>query len=263
MRNLLLILCVLIVLFGCKPNDNVNNVSSGEIRVISLSPGITNTVIDAGFEEHLVGRSSFCFHADQSLPVVGDLLEVDYERLLLLSPTHVFVQQTVSGVDPHLLELAGSGKFLLQSWPVDRLSDIQTLYGDVTEMFGGVRKVIDVQSEVLNEIESPVLIITQGIEGTAGLSFGKDTYLDDVFNVIPLQNVLNRSGWISLSFEDIGRLDPSTIIVVSDSEIKESSLSDLHSLGCTVIPFVHEHVLVPSSQIVDVARQLQKISLTP
>ena len=78
-----------------------------------------------------------------------------------------------------------------------------------------------------------------------------------------IQNVLDRSGWISLSFEDIGRLDPSTIIVVSDSEIQESSLSDLHSLGCPVIPFVHEHVLIPSSQIVDVARQLQKISLTP
>jgi ABC-type hemin transport system substrate-binding protein len=262
MRNLLITLFVCLLFFGCKPNTREQNGQS-EIRIISLSPGITNTVIDAGFEGSLVGRSSFCFHADENIPVVGNLLEIDYERLLKLSPTHVFVQQTVSDTDSHLFKLAEQGNFELHDWPINRVSDIQTLYGDVTEMFGGSRKEITISNNTGHELQSPVLIITQGIEGSAGLCFGKDTYLDDLLNEMEIDNVLERTGWISHSFEDLGRLDPQIIIVVSDSEIKESVLVDLRSLGFPVIPFVHEHVLIPSSYIVDVAEQLQKITHSP
>ena len=232
------------------------------IRIVSFSPGITNTIIDSGYGNSIVGRSAFCFHADQSIPVVGDLRTIDYERLLKIAPTHVFVQETVAGVDEHLRALASQGAFKIRVCPIDRVDEIQILYGDIVELFSGTREALEFTDLAESNFPSPVLLITQGIEGNAGLVFGKNTYMDDILQTIHVQNIVEKTGWISLSLEDIGRLKPEAIIVVSDSEMNDSSLDSLRSLGFPVIPFVHEHVLVPSSYVVDVARELQRLPYT-
>ena len=260
MRNFIIV-SLLFVFGACHPNSG--QVEQGDVRIISISPGITNTIIDAGYEQFLVGRSPFCFHANQEIPVVGDLRNIDYERLLRLSPTHVFVQKTASGIDAHLLALATQGNFELRAWPLNRVSDIQVIYGDVTEMFGDLRLSFQIDTSENQLVPSPILVITQGIEGNAGLSFGKETYIDDVLQMMGVENVVHQSGWVSLSLEDIGRLQPKAIIVVSDSLINEGSLSSIRSVGYRVIPFVHEHVLVPSSYIVDVAKKLQEVIIEP
>ncbi len=261
MRNILCAVFIFLLIGACRPNNEETR--SVGVRIISLSPGITNTLIDAGYEDLLVGRSAFCKQANQKVPVVGDLRSVDYERLLSLSPTFVFVQQTVSGVDPHLLKLAHDGVFALRSWPIDRLADIQQLYGDVTELIGEKRLPLEVVTPKEHALPSPLLVITQGMEGSAGLCFGKDTYIDDLLQAIGVENLVQHSGWISLSLEDIGRLEPEAILVVSDIEINKNSSAGIRSLGFPVIPFVHEHVLIPSSSIVEVAQELQKVRLEP
>lgn len=250
-----------LILVGCHSADE--DVSQDGIRIISLSPGITNTLIDAGFGHYLVGRSPFCSHANQNIPVVGDLRNVDFERLLKIAPSHVFVQQTASGIDEHLLALATQGKFKLHSWQIDRLDDIKTLYSEMTGLLGGSQLTLELSQPTEVTFPSPVLVITQGLEGSAGLSFGTETYIDDVLLGMGIRNVLQQSGWISLSLEDIGRLNPEVIIVVSDSAIVDGTLVGLCSLGYPVIPFVHEHVLVPSSYIVDVAKKFQELNIEP
>jgi len=261
MRKIFCAVWILFLLGSCRPNNEDNHAEG--VRIISLSPGITNTLIDAGYEDLLVGRSPFCKQAKKDVPVVGDLCNVDYERLLLLTPTHVFVQQTASGVDPHLLKLGHDGVFDLHAWPLDRLDDIKQLYGDVTELIGKKRLQLKVVTLKEHALPSKLLVITQGMEGRAGLCFGKDTYIDDLLQAIGVENVVQHSGWISLSLEDIGRLEPESILVVSDSDVNKNSLDGICSLGFPVIPFVHEHVLIPSSSIVGVAQELQKVMVEP
>jgi ABC-type hemin transport system substrate-binding protein len=260
MRNFIVVM-VLLFLGACQPDTEQSK--EGDVRVISLSPGITHTIIDAGFSDLLVGRSPFCFLANQELPVVGDLRTIDYERLLRLSPTHVIVQATASGVDGHLLALSVQNNFELHAWPLDRVSDIKTVYGNITRMFGGKKLPLEIQvvKKENESVSSPVLVITQGTEGSAGLSFGRDTYIDDLLQEMGIENVVHQSGWVSLSLEDIGRLHPEAIYVVSDSKINDASLNALRSVGYRVIPFVHEHILVPSSYIVDVAKRFQEVSI--
>ena len=161
------------------------------------------------------------------------------------------------------MALATQGNFELRAWPLNRVSDIQVIYGDVTEMFGDLRLSFQIDTSENQLVPSPILVITQGVQGNAGLSFGKETYIDDVLQMMGVENVVHQSGWVSLSLEDIGRLQPKAIIVVSDSLINEGSLSSIRSVGYRVIPFVHEHVLVPSSYIVDVAKKLQEVIIEP
>ncbi len=255
MRNLIYLL--FFCLSGCNPPSE--SVQKDGVRIVSFSPGITNTLIDSGYGEQIVGRSSFCFYADQSIPVVGDLLTIDYERLLRLSPTHVFVQQTTAGIDEHLLALATQANFELHAWSLDSIADIQLMFSEITELLGSKRLEFEIPNVNNNSVPEPILVIMRGMEGGAGLSFGQGTYIDDLMQMMKLENALNQSLWVSLSLEDIGRLNPKLIVVVSDVAIPEGSLIGVRSLGIPVLPFVHKHVLVPSSYIDDVATEFQEM----
>ncbi|MBC8309245.1 MAG: hypothetical protein ISR75_05560 [Phycisphaerales bacterium] len=259
MRSAFYVLLLFFLLGSCR--QNLEEKQSEGVRIVSLSPGITNTLIDIGYEDEIVGRSPFCLHANQSVPIVGDLLEVDYERLLKLKPSHVFAQKTTSNIDEHLLALASEGKFELHTWQIQSLNDIKTMYGDLTEMFRGSRENLEIDVKQSGLIPSPVLIMTQGAGSGSGLCFGKETYLDDVLQEMGVENAVTEKGWPSLSLEDIGRLQPSAIIVVSDSDLQFVLIENLRSIGIPVIPFTHEHVLLPSSEIVDVAKKMQELKV--
>jgi ABC-type hemin transport system substrate-binding protein len=260
MRKLLAVVALFVIGLCSCTVEHEQEVYEG-FRIVSLSPGITNTIIHAGYGDAIVGRSAFCLLADKSIPVVGDLREVDYERLLRLHPTDVFVQKTAASLPSHLVELSEQGVFRLHAYPMDRVTEIQDMYAFVHAHFGD--KVVQIELLQLEESTLPehVLIITQGSEGNAGLCFGKETYLDDMLQALGVENAITKKGWVSLSLEDIGRIKPELIIVVSDSKIKQSSLEVLRSLGFEVIPFEHEHVLVPSSYLSEVAEAMQQLKV--
>jgi ABC-type hemin transport system substrate-binding protein len=250
-RNIFLAVFVLV---GC---TNVNEEQQNGERIVSLSPSITATLVDVGAEEYIVGRSAFCKSVREDIPVVGDLYNIDYERLLRLHPTNVFVQKTTAEVDAHLQELATRGNFSLHTWKCDRVFEIATMHKDLLEILAIEGETFEVkQPEILLELPVSLLLMTPGSASNAGLCFGKQTYLDDVLTLLGGTNALNSSGWITLTLEDIARLQPHAIVVVSDIHFEISK--GLKSLNIPVIPFIHEDVLVPSSRIIDVAKALQQ-----
>jgi ABC-type hemin transport system substrate-binding protein len=243
------VLCCFLLLFSCGKSEDEQ--VAGE-RVISLSPSITATLEDVGVSDLVVGRSSFCKAVDSNIPVVGDLYEIDYERLLLLQPTKVFVQETASGVDAHLKQLSEREQFSLHSWEVNRLDDIKKMHDELVDILGVDAEPMQLSlGEVDNSLPAPMLIMTSGSPGSLGICFGKQTYLDDVLTLIGGTNVLATPGWVSLSLEDIVELNPAAIIMVSDTSISISK--SINSLDIPIIQCIHEDVLIPSSKIIDVA----------
>jgi ABC-type Fe3+-hydroxamate transport system substrate-binding protein len=69
-------------------------------------------------------------------------------------------------------------------------------------------------------------------------------------------NAIESTGWVSLTLEDIAKLNPTTIVIVSDSQFEVSK--GILSLDIPVISFIHSEVLVPSSRITEVAKELQQ-----
>ena len=186
-------LVVFILFLGSCHTSNDKPID-GESRIVSLCPGITNTIIHAGFGELIVGKSSFCFFAEKSIPAVGDLREIDFEKLLQLNATDVFVQKTASGIDPHLQELADKGEFTLHVFPIDRVQEVQDLHRHIHMHFGGVEKDILLLQTETSTLPSKVLILTEGTAGTAGLCFGKETYIDDILAFSGIENAVERPG---------------------------------------------------------------------
>ena len=224
-------------------------------RIVSMSPGITQTLVDLGLEDHIVGRSPFCNGVDTSVPVVGDYHDIDFERLLSLKPTAVLVQRTQAPRNSHLKQLSEDGAFQLHYWPLDSIDDITQVYNKASDVFTDSPSEFELTVGKVPEAER-ILIVTQGSDVSAGLCFGSETYLDDVITSMGLVNALERDGWAMLSLEDVASLNPDRILVVSDSPIKEESVKGIRSLNIPVLLFEHEHVLIPSSQVSNVASAL-------
>lgn len=80
-----------------------------EIRVVSLSPSLTELVFQLGRGQMLVGRSSACDHPAEAvkLPVAGGFADPDLERVLKLRPTLVITNDLRNPGRGKALERAG------------------------------------------------------------------------------------------------------------------------------------------------------------
>ena len=68
--------------------------ATGEARIVSLVPSITELVFALGLKDKLVGRTTFCVHPHpevDSVARVGGTKTVNLDKLRALAPTHVIV----------------------------------------------------------------------------------------------------------------------------------------------------------------------------
>jgi ABC-type Fe3+-hydroxamate transport system substrate-binding protein len=256
---------------------------SGEPRLVSLSPAISRTLVDLGLDGFLVGRSAYCTGIDDDLPVCGDLLRVDFERLTRVQPTHLLLQPAATGVDPALVELASEQGWVLGQWRLDGLEDIEGLVLDLPGVVftsDDPRQAIAASraAELSNNLALALspgarptwrgrTLIISGVDPV--LAFGRETYLHDVLVAIGGENVVEGRGWITLSQEDVVRLDPAAIILVttgsgSDADVA-AALAPMRSMDIDAARaerlgvLAHPDALLPSSAVTEVAARLRRI----
>ncbi len=99
-------------------------------RIVSASPAATLQLIEMGAADHLVGVSTYdklyLPEDKQDLPVIGDYLNFDYEKMLLLKPTHVVVQMADDRLAPRLREITAKHHIELVSFTLNTLEDLFT-----------------------------------------------------------------------------------------------------------------------------------------
>ena len=66
-------------------------------KVITLAPNLTEFIYELGVENLLIGNTTFCNYPEEAKDIenVGDLLTVDYEKIISLKPDLIFI--TVEG----------------------------------------------------------------------------------------------------------------------------------------------------------------------
>lgn len=256
-----------------------------ELRIVSLSPAITRTLIDFSLHRSIVGRTPHCESIDKSIPVVGDLLNLDYERLLAVKPTHVLVQPPASGLDSKLQQLAADHGWRLGAWKLNNRDDIETLvrdlpgvlYADGTpERAKAAARAAEIQSDIANALSpGPDRLFTGRTLVVSGvnpvMAFGRRTYMNDVMAAFGAANAVDAEGWVQLSLEDVARIDPQAIIVVrhgDPDEPIESIAGPLWDIDVDatrnrrVGVLNHPDAFMPCSGIVGVAREMRGILRT-
>jgi ABC-type Fe3+-hydroxamate transport system substrate-binding protein len=89
--------------------------ASGDVRIVSLVPSLTELVCELGLGDRLVGRTGFCIHpraALRSVPKVGGTKDVKLDAVRALAPTHLIVNidenrretvEELAAVVPHVI----------------------------------------------------------------------------------------------------------------------------------------------------------------
>lgn len=276
-------------LSGCgdrASSESASAASSADqaIRIVSLSPAISRTLVDFGFESLIVGRTPHCESLDRSIPAVGDLLNIDYERLARLHPTHILVQPPSAGIDPQLVELAQQRKWRIGQWRLNTIEDIEELVCELPGVLyehdsAAMEAAAQRAAELLNEIAEAVspgdgnvfagrTMLVHGVDPV--LASGVGTYLHDVLIAVGGRNAVDGSGWVSLSMEDVVRLNPEAIVIVTyASTDRQPDAFELAGPLATleidaarnrrIAVVSHPDAFMPCSGVVDVAKELRRI----
>ena len=105
-----------------------------QLRIVSLSPAVSRTLVDLGLDETVVGRTPFCDALDAGVQIVGDLHELNYEMLVQLQPTHVLVQPPASGPKPELVAECAARGYDLLTWHLNGLRDIEQMVRGIVQI---------------------------------------------------------------------------------------------------------------------------------
>lgn len=272
---------------GCdRKHTPTSQTETSTLRIVSFSPALSRTLVDLGLAANIVGRSPYCSSLDQSIPVVGDLNNVDYEQLVRLNPTLIVVQPPAGGVDANLVEVAKRHNWRIVDWRLNGIADIRAM---VRELAAAIDEpdatrtlAIKANAEAFaaNLDRALAADATRSVFGGRVLmvnavdpvmAFGAGTYLDDVLHALGAVNAVTEkegTGWAQLSLEDVYRLKPDAIILVKPSAKPDELTHDLGPLATIEAPAVSEHRLallahadayLPSTSVVGVAEELRAI----
>ena len=267
-----LLASILSVLTGCREHPGSN--PPGELaapRVVSLSPALSQILIDLGQADTIVGCTPWAPEELADVPVVGDLLEPDLERITIVQPNLIVVQPTQLGIDPGLRDLAERHDCRIVGWELNRLADVDRVLAELPDVLASV----GVAAESINDriatwrarrddmlvpdpdvrsMGSTVLLF--GVDPP--MAFGRETYVDDLWSSLGGLNAIEGDGYLDCSLEDLLVLEPANIVVLAST----SDAADLQArrlraaLGeraeaIAFLPVDGGDLLVPGTRILD------------
>ncbi len=288
--TLLLVVALLLqCIIGCTsdgaPDSNSNNpdsASAAPVRLVSLSPAISRTLVDFELDQYLVGCTPFCPTANDAT-VIGDLHDVNHERLIKLAPTHVLVQPPAGGLSDSFRELAGRHGWALHTWSLNDIGDIAALIDTMPEVFAEsapdladrarqqAEELSDRLSQALRPLDDGVwrgrTLLLAGTDPV--LVYGSDTYLDDLLRAMGVPNATETRHWSQLSMEDVTRLNPEAVILLEAGADESTDPLELAGpIGRLDIAAIRENrvgvlthpdAILPSSAIIEVAAELRAV----
>ncbi len=283
-----------VVASGCGDASNPPPPEEKELRVVSLSPAVSQVIVDLGMADKVVGRIMQDPALPQSVPVVSSG-DIKLQPLENANPSHILVQG--SRFPPGLVDFARRNEILLVRYPdAQSVEDIYKMietryYGEGPDGGGSIGQLLKCEgrARALYVTVSRKLRAIEGVIAAAGkptprvlLSYGgmgpleacgPRTVHDQLLrDFLRSTNVLEdaTTGAVTVSTEMLINLDPDVIILMRPGEPAMTSFDTdarLQPLRGVPIKAVtnrrvaivnHDLVLLPSSSIWIVAAELGK-----
>jgi len=252
------------------------------LRIVSLSPALTDMLIDLGLRKAIVGRDAWDEQLADSIPRVGDLSNLDLERVILLKPTHLILQQGGRGVPESLKKTAEDQHWTIINLHIDSLADLLSalhqLAGDMADACQNDkrRKVIHIKERILTKRfhDATAPLDNDTISGIGTVlsfysldppgAFGPGSYLSDILKKMGIPNALQSGGaWQNLDGETILRADPQTILIIKAGAAantgqpvnpKELAQLPLRAVGNNrTVVISHPQALLPGTSLIELA----------
>ncbi|MGK9476780.1 ABC transporter substrate-binding protein [Melioribacter sp. OK-6-Me] len=221
--------------------DDIGNrvlIDSIPQRVISLAPNLTEIIFDLNAGNKIVGNTLYCNFpaAARNVEKVGDLLTVDFEKVLSLNPDIIFI--TVEGNRKETFDKFKSlGLKLFVSNPRN-YEGIKKSYLDIARILDRekyARKKIERWDKLLDSIRikssnnQPKTAMIP-VELKPLMLAGKNTFLNEYLEVCGLKNVADNPtiNYPVFNREEILIRNPDFIIILSDGKLSTNNLLELY-----------------------------------
>jgi iron complex transport system substrate-binding protein len=231
-------------------------------RVVSLAPGLTETVYALGLQDLLVGDTDYCdFPPDAQLkPKVGGAINPSLEAIADLHPDLVLVTKSLNRIET-VNSLANLG---IPSYAIDPQSVAAIISSTqrLAEILGAPeagdalakdleRRLAGIQRRVAPFPRRTALFViwTQPL-----ISVGKQTFIADALQHAGAESIIDSSeNWPKVSLEEVARLQPEFLVFpdthTETTPLNIESLADLP--GWRILGAVRNHRYAKTSEAVD------------
>ena len=217
LRLLLVILCGFGPLLG-----------ADELRIVSYSPGATQTLIDLNCADKIVGASAWCpLPKDHPAVRTCDVFNPDIELLIKLKPTCVILPRLANPLWANRCQQAGFNVLLLSPEGKNSVaSDVRLLGAAVKQNV--LAETIAQKLEGETNLKSRRLLVIWD-----GMMAGEDSYLGNPMEAAGFQSPLTGVSWQKLDWEIVAKIKPDLFLWIENNAanspitISEKRLAEL------------------------------------
>ena len=205
-------------------------------KIVSLAPNLTEMIYELGLDSILIGNTKYCNYPEGAIQKekVGDLLTVDYEKIIELKPDLIFI--TVEGNAKESYDkLEKLGFQLFVSNPRD-FNGIKKTVRDISKIFR-IEKTAESKIKLWDEIIEKVKSETLNQEEQRGLFLislkpimlaGGNTFVNEFLRIVGIKNIASDSkvSYPLFSREEILTRNPEIIIHAISSDGINSEISN-------------------------------------
>jgi iron complex transport system substrate-binding protein len=215
-------LTIIAVFAGCGGRTSPVHAQSGQQRVVSLAPAITETLFALGAGPQVVGVSQYCDYPPEvlKLPKIGTFLTPNIEAIAGLRPTIVIGLQTSSDLrEIHALREMGFSVLMVDDNSIAGIEAGIRIIGDASGHASDARALLDrihlqvamIEARLRSVPDRRVLMV---VGHQPMVAVGGGTYLDELLKMARATNIAADSAqnWPRLSLEYIIAMRPQVIL---------------------------------------------------
>jgi len=197
---------------------------SKPMRILSLTPNVTEILFAMGLGDKVVGRSSFCLYPPEAgkIPAVGDTLHLNLEKIIALAPTIAFVVTRRDDI-PKRLQGVGIRTVAIQSDRTEQMLKAIETIGAETGRGIDAQVLADHISVGLAKVRAQVRDLPRprvlfAFPMTVGspqmMVAGRGTFVDDLLDVAGGENAYpKKADWPTVGPQDVIGMAPQVVIV--------------------------------------------------
>jgi iron complex transport system substrate-binding protein len=284
-----LIVFLIAIVFSCGACDkkasptstSPSKAASQPVRIISLTPAVTEILYRMDLEDRIAGVTKFCVYPPKtkSKPKVGGFTDLNFETVLKLDPDLVILTP-YHGETINKLKSLGIRTLVLK---IDTLAEIRAAVRQIGKATASDEKARRLLDEIDGGLKSaaagrtkahPRVMIVAGRNPGSLLGLfvaGRDNFLNELFEAAGAENIFHDvSGYPQPAVEQIMRRNPQYIIELrtgsklTDSQKKEIAsewriLGDVDAVrNKRVFVWDDDFLPVPGPRIVLTARKIER-----
>jgi len=191
-------------------------------KIISLAPNLTEMIYELGLDSNLIGNTKYCnYPEDANRKVkIGDLLTVDYEKIIELKPDLILITVEGNAKDSYD-KLKKLGFQLFVSNPRD-FKGIKKTFRDIAKIFQ-IENIADEKINLWDEVIEKVKEETLNRKKLSGMFLvslkpvmlaGGNTFVNEFLKIVGIENIAldSKVSYPLFSREEILTRNPEIII---------------------------------------------------